>query len=310
MKMRKLLSLLLMLLLIASLVACQSNDTKKTDDPSVADSEIEMESTKTNGFETSERIISTTVAITEIMDELELDLVGVPSSYKDLPPRYEGVTEVGNAMDPDLEIVLSLQPDNVLSVTNLADDLQENFEQTSVPATFLDFDSVGAMFDEIMALGEKYDRVEQAQLLVNEFNEKMSEIEKQVADQEAPKVLILMGIPGSYIVGTEHSYIGDLVKRAGGEIAVTGHDEDYISANTEYLQQTDPDIILRAAHGAPEEVIKMFDREFAENDIWKHFKAVKNGRVYDLEETRFGTTANLAVIEAMDELIDILYEEN
>src|SRR5690625_7600834 len=116
-----------------------------------------------------------------------------------------------------------------------------------------------------------------------------------------------MGIPGSYIVGTEHSYIGDLVERAGGENAVVNRDEEYISANTEYLQQLNPDIILRAAHGAPEEVVKMFDREFTENDIWKHFKAVQDGRVYDLVETRFGTTANLASIEAYEELVTILY---
>ena len=37
----------------------------------------------------------------------------------------------------------------------------------------------------------------------------------------------------------------------------------------------------------------MFDKEFKTNDIWKHF-AVKNNRVYDLEERLFGTTGNLA----------------
>ena len=46
----------------------------------------------------------------------------------------------------------------------------------------------------------------------------------------------------------------------------------------------------------------MFDKEFKTNDIWKHFVAVKNNRVYDLEERLFGTTGNLATIEALDEL--------
>jgi len=51
----------------------------------------------------------------------------------------------------------------------------------------------------------------------------------------------------------------------------------------------------------------MFNEEFATNDIWKHFDAVKNGRVYDLEEPVFGTTATLAVPQALEELIDIMY---
>ena len=305
--MRKLLSLMIVSLMALVLVACGGGNAADNDTGNNA-SEESLEELKAK-FETPEKIISTTVAITEIMEELELDLVGVPTSYKDLPEVYKDAIEVGNAMDPDLEIVLSLEPDDVLTVTNLQADLQEKFDNAGVPGTFLDFDSAQAMFDEIEGLGEKYDRVEQAENLVAQFEDKMKELEAEAEGREAPKVLILMGIPGSYIVGTEHSYIGDLVTRLGGEIAVQGHDEDFISANTEYLQQTDADIILRAVHGAPEEVVKMFDREFAENDIWQHFKAVKDDRVFDLEETRFGTTANLAVIEAMEELMTIMYPE-
>ena len=59
----------------------------------------------------------------------------------------------------------------------------------------------------------------------------------------------------------------------------------------------------------PDEVVKMFDKEFKENDIWKHFKAVENDRVYDLEETRFGTTANLAAAYVLEELVEMLYPE-
>src|SRR5690625_2887645 len=165
------------------------------------------------------------------------------------------------------------------------------------------------MFEGINDLGEKYDRTEQAEKIVNDFEDKIAEIEERVADFDSPKVLILLGIPGSYLVATEHSYIGDLVKRAGGENVIQGEDVEYVSSNTENLQQTNPDVILRAAHGMPDEVVKMFDKEFKENDIWQHFKAVQDDRVYDLEETRFGTTANLAAPEALDELLDMLYSK-
>lgn len=260
--------------------------------------------------ESDDRIVSTTVAITEFLEELDLNAVGVPTTYKELPKRFDDATEVGNAMSPDLEIVLSLEPTDVLSVTNLQEDLEESFNEYDIPAHFLDLDTVDGMLTEIENLGEKYNRTEEASEIVNSFDKKMDEVEETVKDKESPKVLILMGVPGSYIVGTENSYIGDLVKRAGGENAVTDEEQDFISANTEYLQQLDADIILRAVHGAPDDVREMFDEEFEQNDIWKHFKAVKNDSVYDLEETLFGTTANLAVEEAMDELLEILYSEN
>jgi len=57
----------------------------------------------------------------------------------------------------------------------------------------------------------------------------------------------------------------------------------------------------------PQEVIEMFDKEFRSNDIWKHFAAVHNDRVYDLPEELFGTTGNMAVGEALEVLADVLY---
>lgn len=282
-------------------VGCSSSGASSADEKETDDNSNEA---------TSEAdIVSTTVALTEITDELDLDLVGVPTSYKHLPDRYQDAEEVGMAMDPDMEIIKSLHPDDVLSVSTLEDDVSDAFEKTNTPVTFVDLESVDGMYDSILDLGEKYDRNSQAEELVDEFKQKLSDIETSVQDKEPPNVLILLGVPGSYLVATENSYVGDLVKRAGGENAIQGEDAEYISSNTEHLQQSNPDIILRMAHGMPDEVVEMFDDEFKENDIWKHFKAVQDGRVYDLEETRFGTTANLAAPEALEELIDILYSE-
>ncbi|WP_262174090.1 heme ABC transporter substrate-binding protein IsdE [Saccharococcus sp. Marseille-Q5394] len=260
------------------------------------------------GEQDGDRVVATTVALTEIMDALDIDLVGVPSSYKELPERYADAKEVGNPMSPDMEMLLSLKPTEVFSVTTLKYDLQEMFDDRGIDMTYANLESIDAMHEEILKIGEKYDSVEQAEAIVARFEEKAAAIEKAIEGKEKPSVLILMGIPGSYLVATEHSYIGDLVKRAGGVNVITGEDVEFISSNTEYLQQTNPDVILRAAHGMPEQVIQMFDEEFRSNDVWKHFDAVKNGRVYDLEETLFGTTGNLAAAEALDELLKMLHE--
>ncbi|PAD16748.1 heme ABC transporter substrate-binding protein IsdE [Shouchella clausii] len=256
------------------------------------------------------RIVATTVSATELADALNLELVGIPTSYKELPERYENVTEIGNPMSPDMEQIRSLDADVVWSVTTLEADLEEPFAQAGIDAKFLNFQSVEAMSEEILEMGEAYQREEQANRLVARFNERISELQKQTKDADSPSVLILMGVPGSYLVATEHSYIGDLVRLAGGENIIQGEEEaEYLASNTEYLQQANPDVILRAAHGMPEEVVEMFDEEFKTNDIWKHFNAVKNGRVYDLEELLFGTTGNIAVVEALNELEAMLYPE-
>jgi len=256
---------------------------------------------------TEPRIVSTTVAITQMMDALGIDLVGIPKSVKQLPARYDGVTKVGNPMSPDMELVKSLKPTEVLSVTTLQYELEPIFNNVGINATFLDLTSLSDMQAAITKLGEKYGREAQAAEIVGKYDAKLAEIRGRVEGKEKPTVLVLLGVPGSYLVATEHSYIGDLVHLLGGENIVQGEKVEFLASNTEYLQMANPDVILRAAHGMPEEVVKMFDEEFKKNDIWKHFKAVQNSRVYDLEESLFGTTGNLAAGEALEVLADMLY---
>ncbi|WP_235473300.1 ABC transporter substrate-binding protein [Lysinibacillus macroides] len=164
------------------------------------------------------------------------------------------------------------------------------------------------MLTEITALGERYDRAAQAEELVQDLQKNIEAVQTVAASKEGPRVLILLGIPGSYLVATENFYAGDLVKRAGGINVMEGQDAEYLSSNTEYLHNSKPDIILRLAHGLPDEVVKMFDEEFKTNDIWKHFDAMKNGKVYDLEEELFGTTASLQVPQALGQLMEILFK--
>ncbi|WP_141529573.1 heme ABC transporter substrate-binding protein IsdE [Bacillus cereus] len=292
MRVKKIASVLMAIILLMGIAGCSS--PKK-------------ESAKQVKSESKEHIVATTVAVTEIMDALEVDLVGVPTSSKTLPKRYKGLPEVGNPMSPDMEKVKSLKPSEVLSVTTLEYELKPVFDGVGMKANFLDLTSLKNMQSSISDLGKKYGREKQAEAVVTKLDKKVASIQKEVKGKKEPTVLILLGVPGSYLVATEHSYIGDLVKQLGGKNIVQGEQVEYLASNTEYLKKADPDIILRAAHGMPDEVVKMFDKEFKTNDIWKHFAAVKNNRVYDLEERLFGTTGNLAAIEALDELKKMMY---
>ena len=138
----------------------------------------------------------------------------------------------------------------------------------------------------------------------------MDDYRDKNAGKESPKVLVLMGLPGSYIVATDNSYVGSLVKLAGGtNVYGDGGGEEFLNANTEDMQTKDPDIILRAAHALPDEVKQMFADEFERNDIWKHFRAVQNGKVYDLNSSLFNMSANFKYPQALEELEPMLYGE-
>lgn len=256
-----------------------------------------------------QRIVAGTVVIAEILDKLNIDAIAVPETSKELPGRFDQADPIGNAMEPDMEIVKSLDPTTVLSVTTLQYDLEDKFEKLKIPVQFLNLQSVDSMLQEIEELGKQFDRKKEADELIAGLQKNIDAVEMMASKKEGPRVLILLGIPGSYLVATENSYIGDLVKRAGGINVMADQQQEYLASNTEYLHNSNPDIILRLAHGMPEEVVEMFNEEFATNDIWKHFDAVKNNKVYDLEEALFGTTASLNVSTALGQLMEIFYRD-
>lgn len=93
------------------------------------------------------------------------------------------------------------------------------------------------MQNSISDLGKKYGREKQAEAVVTKLDNKVAEIQKAVKGKKEPTVLILLGVPGSYLVATEHSYIGDLVKQLGGKNIVQGEQVEYLASNTEYLKK-------------------------------------------------------------------------
>ena len=272
---------------------------------------VEAAKKKVQELDGEPRIIATSPATADICDKLELDLVGVCSStVSTIPDRYKDVETVGTAMSPDTEVLSSLKPDWILSPVSLQSDLQPKYEAIGSDWAFLNLRSVPGMYRSIQELGEIFDRQDQADKLVKEFTEFYDDYKKKNEGKDHPKVMILMGLPGSYIIATPNSYVGSLVELAGGENVYSDTDQEFLTVNTEDMKTKEPDIILRAAHALPDQVVEMFNKDFAENDIWQHFDAVKNGRVYDLTYEYFGMSATFKYPQALEELQPILYPES
>ena len=256
------------------------------------------------------RIVATSPAVVDIMARLDIDLVGVPNStLSEIPARYDDATRTGTAMRPDMEVIKTLNPDWVIGPASLQTDMEPKLEAAGLNGIFLNLESVEGLYKSVEQLGELFGRQEEAQEMIDEFSAFYYEYSQVNVDKGSPTVLVLMGLPGSYVVATGKSYVGSLVRLAGGTNVYEDEETDFIIANTEDMQTKDPDIILRAAHAMPEDVVNMFKEEFETNDIWRHFRAVEDGCVYDLPYDQFGMSAKFNFPEALDTLQPMLYGE-
>ena len=271
---------------------------------------IEAAKEKVKTLGTEPRLIATSPAVAAICDRLELDLVGVCStSVSTIPERYKELPDVGTAMRPDMEVIASLNPDWILSPSSLRSDLEPKYEAIHTDWAFLNLRSVKGMYQSIHELGEIFGKEEKAAELEKEFQDFYEKYKTVNENKKHPKVLILMGLPGSYIIATENSYVGSLVEMAGGENVYAGTDQEFLTVNTEDMKSKEPDMILCTAHALPEQVTKMFQEDFSTNDIWKHFEAVQNNEVHYLTYELFGMSATFEYQKALEELQTILYPD-
>lgn len=291
MNIKKKIIALLSVTMLTFMVGCSSSESN------------ESNVTNSNGEEV---VVATSVAVTEILDKLGVEVSGVPTTSYELPESTKDATEVGSPMNPDLEIIKSLNPTCVVSVDTLGSDFEKQFTENNIPSMFVNLSTVDGLKETIVNLGEKFDKSEKAAEIIAELENKENELNLSKRENKED-ILILFGAPGSVMVSTDNSYVGNLVKIAGGNNIFESESSSFIQVNMEEIIKRNPDKILIMTHAVPEEAKKTVEEEFAKA-TWQQLDAIKNNKVYYLENGYFGMSANLKVIEALDKLGAILNE--
>lgn len=296
---------------------CGSEKTESTSTEVVesveATDEVKEETKEEAEVEEEMRIVSATVAATQLLDKLDAELVGVPKTSNTLPERYQGLEEVGMAMDPDLEKIVSLDPDVVIIDINFKEKVDTAATELGLDVFYFDSTSYDNFLGTVESLGETIGKTEQAEAFVNSVKGAEDSVKVKAEGTEAPTVAVLFGSSSSFMLATDLSYIGDLVDKVGAtnitDILEAEPTSGYIQFSLEQIVEQNPDYILRFAHGNIEETKKSFDEFFNSNPAWDTLDAVKEGRVIDLDSSIFNTTANIFITDAITELGQIFYGE-
>ena len=268
---------------------------------------------KSQKEETTEKkpsVVAATVSGAQVLDKLDANVVGVPTTKMTLPEKLKGLPEVGQAMSPDLEIVASLEPDVFVMDNMFKEKVEESMKKYDLDTFYFDTSTYTNFLTSIEKLGAKIGEEKEATKLINE----LKDVEKEAVKNkkgEAPKVAIIFGGGENFMLATESSYLGDLVKTVGAKNITNNLDTSvkspYIQFSLEQILEQNPDYILRFAHGEIEQTKKAFDSAFDKNPAYKELDAVKNNKVIDLDPSIFNVSANLQVKEAIKTLGETFY---
>ncbi|WP_459523878.1 ABC transporter substrate-binding protein [Leuconostoc lactis] len=238
------------------------------------------------------RPVATTMAQVAIFDRLGVPLSAVPSSQEPLPARYARLPKVGNHVSVNFEQILRVHPSEVYVDQALTADYAAKLTANQIKMTTLDFTTYQQMTHSILQLGITYHRVAAAQKLLRSLKLPQKTVTRPV------KVLILVGMPGGgFLVANAHSYLGDLVKRAGGEVVGGDVRQSLTTPNPQIIAQENPAVVIRLAHAMPKQVKQSFEQTFQQAP-YAQLKATQTGQVHDVSAPDFGMTANLQVVTA------------
>lgn len=259
-----------------------------------------------------QRIIALSRSVITILHALGITPVGIHEIRLPLPAGLENVARVGLPQNPSIERIVALSPDLVIASSRHKPTAAPIFTQHNIRAMFLDTFKFDDTIDSIRMFGEAFDRAAEAGRIISDIESRRDRVVAGIRGKRPPRVLILFGTAQAFMYATEDSYVGDLVRILNGvnvieEVNIPETLPGFVPFSVEQAVALNPEVILRISHGNPAETLRLLQAEFRNNPIWQNVNAVKNNRIYDLDSNLFDPNPGVPIIDALEELAEILY---
>jgi iron complex transport system substrate-binding protein len=220
------------------------------------------------------RIVPLTPSLTETLFAIGAGdaVVGV-TDQDDYPPEVRGKTRVGAGLDPNLEVILALQPDLVLATvdSNRWDTFLE-LERLKIPVYGLKPVGLEGVFTSIQKVGQVLGKAERAEALVAAMRRRIAVVSEKVQGRPRPRVLYVVWIDPLVVAG-RGTVIDDLIRTAGGENSVRA--AGFPLYGLEEVVARPPDVILLGSdHPAAGDW-----RRLRRLPAWRDIRAVRDGAV-------------------------------
>ena len=228
------------------------------------------------------RIISMAPSITEVVFPLGLGdrIIGV-SDFCDYPPEAKEKTKIGGVVNPNMEAIVSLNPDLVLALPNVTQEsLFRSLRELGIKVLTLRNDTLEDLFATITKIGEVTGTEKEANAMIESLQRTFSEIREKVSSEPRRKVMFIVGVEPLFVAG-KGTFINELIDIAGGTNIAGESFSRYPQIGIEEVVSQAPEVILYTSLNfelTPEQEVKA-------KALWEAYPsipAVKNGRIHGL----------------------------
>ena len=218
---------------------------------------------------------------------------------------------IGTTKEPNLELVLALDPDLVILSMDIAPQLSaaEVLETAGVPCAAFRVDTwqdYARMMDVFTALTGRRDLYE---AIVPPLEAAIGETVASAQAQNAPTVLLLRAYSTGVKAKAEDNLAGAMLEDLGC-VNIAARQPSLLEELTlEAIVVEDPDCIFISVMGGDEEAaLAVVEETLGQNPAWQGLTAVQEGRVYVLPRDLFHYKPNARWAESYAYLYELLFE--
>ena len=212
------------------------------------------------------RIVSLGPSATEVIFAMGAqDLLVARTDLCDYPPEAKNIPSVGGFAGNtlSLESIISFEPTLVYLFAEMHEGFVKPLQDLGIQVYRSNATSIEAVKNEVLDLGKLTGHEKQAQKVVKEMDEKISQTEKmykaKAADGKLPTVYWEVWHSPMMSCG-KNSFMGDIIAKAGGKNIFADEEQAYPMVSEEAVLLANPDFIFYSGDGMgggkPSELLK------------------------------------------------------
>ena len=236
------------------------------------------------------RIVSLVPAVTEMLFAIGAgpQVVAV-SSFDDFPPEVKSLPRVGALLDPDVERILTLRPDLVITYGSQGS-VEAQLARAGIRTFSYRHGGVGAIVQTVRDLGSVTGRASQAGGKAHEIEAQFDNVRAAVRGYARPRVLLVFGrqpqsLRQMYASGGA-GFLNDILEAAGGQNVFSDVRQESVQPSQETLLARAPDVIIEIRSGRSEATTDAAGERSAWSPL-ASIPAVRNGRIHLLTGAQF-----------------------
>ena len=257
-----------------------------------------------------QRVVALSPTVVELMFAVGATPAGRPSSA-DYPEAAKSLPNFGTSYAPSLEAIAAMKPDLIIADALIHQGLVDGFQsQLGVPIFAVRVASAADVAHGLRVVGALTGKREAGETQAKALETKLAGIKAKLP-AVGPSVLVVVAAgQGQFVAAKDTSYIGSILKELGAKNIVTTEPENFRFAgfsdfSQERIVEKNPDVIIAASIGPPGQP-KTTDI-LKSTPAFASLKAVKEGRVYEVDAFIYIQSAGPRVSLILDELPKLLY---